>query len=104
MQYMLLIYTDEARMIEAMKPEQKAQYEHIFKELEPMVRNAIDPKFVMPLVVYLVSRECQSSHAAYTAAWGRFARVMVGVGQGWAGPRDMPASVEDVAAQNTGQA
>jgi NAD(P)-dependent dehydrogenase (short-subunit alcohol dehydrogenase family) len=94
----VLLPSAASRMIEAMKPEHKAHYEHIFKDLEPLVRNAIDPKFVMPLVVYLVSRQCESTHSVYTASWGRFARVMLGVGQGWAGPRDTPATVEEIAA------
>lgn len=92
-----LLPSAASRMIEAMQPEQKAQYETIFKDLQPLVQNALDPAFVMPLVVYLVSRQCDSSHAAYAASWGRFARVFIGLGEGWAGPRDQPATVEQVA-------
>lgn len=93
-----LLPSAASRMIEAMKPEQRAEYERLFVELKPLVQNAIEPQFVMPLVVYLVSRECESTHAAYSAAWGRFAKVFVGVAHGWAGPRDTPATPEQVAA------
>lgn len=92
-----LLPSAASRMIEAMKPEHLAHYEHVFKEIAPLVGNALDPKFVMPLVVYLVSRDCDSTHAAYSASWGRFARVFVGIAPGWAGPRDTPATVEQVA-------
>lgn len=92
-----LLPSAASRMIEAMKPEHKAHFAHLFEDIAPLVGNALDPAFVMPLVVYLVSRSCESTHAAYTASWGRYARVFIGVGEGWAGPRDKPAAVEDVA-------
>jgi NAD(P)-dependent dehydrogenase (short-subunit alcohol dehydrogenase family) len=55
------------------------------------------PEFVIPLVTYLVSQNCRTSHAIYSAAGGRFARVFIGVTEGWQGPRDKPATAEAVA-------
>jgi NAD(P)-dependent dehydrogenase (short-subunit alcohol dehydrogenase family) len=52
--------------------------------------------FVAPLVVFLASEECALTQQAFSASWGRYARVFVGVGSGWYGPLDPPASAEDV--------
>lgn len=93
-----LLPSAASRMIEAMKPEHRAHYESVFRDLAPLVKNAIDPQYVMPLVLYLVSAACESTHSTYTASWGRFARVFVGPGLGWAGPREVPATPEQVAA------
>lgn len=92
-----LLPSAASRMIEAMKPEHRAHYENVFRDIAPLVKNAIDPQYVMPLVLYLVSSACDSSHSTFTAAWGRFARVFVGPGLGWAGPRETPATPEQVA-------
>jgi NAD(P)-dependent dehydrogenase (short-subunit alcohol dehydrogenase family) len=52
--------------------------------------------FVTPLVVYLASEECMLTQKAFSAAWGRYARVFVGATVGWYGPRDLPAAPEDL--------
>ena len=52
--------------------------------------------FVTPLVVYLASDECMLTQQAFSAAWGRYARVFVGATVGWYGPRDLPAAAEDL--------
>jgi NAD(P)-dependent dehydrogenase (short-subunit alcohol dehydrogenase family) len=52
--------------------------------------------FVTPLVVYLASEECMLTQKAFSAAWGRYARVFVGATVGWYGPRDLPAAAEDL--------
>jgi NAD(P)-dependent dehydrogenase (short-subunit alcohol dehydrogenase family) len=52
--------------------------------------------FVTPLVVFLASDACALTQHAFSAAWGRYARVFVGVTPGWHGPRDLPAAAEDV--------
>jgi NAD(P)-dependent dehydrogenase (short-subunit alcohol dehydrogenase family) len=59
----------------------------------------LDPTFVAPLVVYLASEACQSTHGIYSAVAGRFTRVGVAVGRGWrsAGGATAP-SVDDIAA------
>ena len=38
--------------------------------------NSMTPEFVTPLVTYLVSEACQSTHALYSATMGRYARVV----------------------------
>jgi len=52
--------------------------------------------FVTPLVVWLASDACDVTQRAYSAAYGRYARVFVGVTPGWYGPREAPAAAEDV--------
>jgi NAD(P)-dependent dehydrogenase (short-subunit alcohol dehydrogenase family) len=59
---------------------------------------ALKPEFVTSLAVYLCSEHCRSTHQIYSAIGGRYARVLLGVGDGWIGPRDLPATVEDIVA------
>lgn len=59
---------------------------------------AMGPEYVAPLAVYLISEQCSSTHAIYSAVFGRYARVFLGMGAGWFGPTAQPASLEDVAA------
>jgi hypothetical protein len=68
------------------------------QEVGPAIQAMFDatvPERVVPAVVYLASRECELNHHYLSAATGRFARVFVGLGSGWAS--DAP-TVEDVAA------
>jgi len=58
--------------------------------------DTMGPDFVTPLVVFLASDSCEITQQAYSAAFGRYARVFVGVTSGWYGPRDAPPSAEDV--------
>jgi hypothetical protein len=59
---------------------------------------AIRPDLVVPIVVLLASRACELTHHNYSACAGRFARVFVGLGEGWlAEPGSVPTA-EDVAA------
>lgn len=59
---------------------------------------AIRPELVAPLVVYLASRDCALSHQNFSACAGRFARVFVGLGEGWMTPPDSDPSADDIAA------
>jgi NAD(P)-dependent dehydrogenase (short-subunit alcohol dehydrogenase family) len=59
---------------------------------------AIKPELVAPMVVYLASRACEFSHRNYSAFGGRFARVFVGLGQGWLAGQDTNPTADDVAA------
>jgi NAD(P)-dependent dehydrogenase (short-subunit alcohol dehydrogenase family) len=59
--------------------------------------HAIDPALVVPIVTYLASRSCEVTHQNYSACCGRYARVFVGLAEGWVGDRDRP-SADDVAA------
>jgi NAD(P)-dependent dehydrogenase (short-subunit alcohol dehydrogenase family) len=51
-----------------------------------------------PLVMYLVSEQCTSTHACYSSLAGRYAQVFIGSADGWSrGPQGL-ATPEDVAA------
>lgn len=58
--------------------------------------HAIDPGLVVPIVVFLASRDCRFSHQAYSACAGRYARVFVGLGEGWLAGRGAAPTAEDV--------
>lgn len=54
---------------------------------------AIKPELVVPLVVFLASRACEFSHHNYAACAGRYSRVFVGLGEGWASePGSLPTA------------
>lgn len=59
---------------------------------------AIRPELVAPLVVYLASRDCELSHQNFSACAGRFARVFIGLSEGWMAPADSTPSADDIAA------
>lgn len=59
---------------------------------------AIRPELVTPLVVYLASRDCGLSHHNFSACAGRFARVFVGLSDGWMASPDTEPTADDVAA------
>jgi NAD(P)-dependent dehydrogenase (short-subunit alcohol dehydrogenase family) len=50
---------------------------------KPRFTDIIDPDLVPPMVVFLASRACQFTHRNYSACAGRYARVFIGVGEGW---------------------
>jgi hypothetical protein len=59
--------------------------------------NIIGPEKVVPIVTYLASRACESSHENYSACAGRYARVFVGLGDGWLADTDTAATADDIA-------
>jgi NAD(P)-dependent dehydrogenase (short-subunit alcohol dehydrogenase family) len=61
----------------------------------PFLR-AIEPELVVPMVVFLASRSCGFTHQNFSACAGRFARVFVGLGDGWVASPDAPPSAEDI--------
>lgn len=59
---------------------------------------AIRPEPVVPLVTFLASTKCSFTHRNYSACAGRYARVFVGLTEGWlADVEDEPAA-EDIEA------
>lgn len=58
----------------------------------------IKPELVVPLVVFLASRDCEFTHHNYSACAGRYARVFVGLGEGWLAEPDSHPTAEDIAA------
>jgi hypothetical protein len=59
--------------------------------------DAIEPELVVPIVVFLSSRNCDITHHAYSACAGRFSRVFVVQAHGWVSHGGAP-SADDIAA------
>lgn len=63
---------------------------------------AIRPELVVPLVTFLASTACTFTHRNYSASAGRYARVFVGLSEGWladAGGRPTAEDIEQHLAQ-----
>lgn len=60
---------------------------------------AIRPELVVPLVTFLASRKCGFTHRNYSACAGRYARVFVGLGDGWLADTDSDPTAEDIEAR-----
>lgn len=63
---------------------------------------AIRPELVVPLVTFLASTACTFTHRNYSASAGRYARVFVGLAEGWladAGGRPTAEDIEQHLAQ-----
>jgi NAD(P)-dependent dehydrogenase (short-subunit alcohol dehydrogenase family) len=58
----------------------------------------IAPELVVPMVVFLASRDCGFTHQNYSACAGRFARVFVGLSEGWLAEAGSSPTADDVAA------
>ncbi len=54
------------------------------------------PELVTPMVTYLASEACTTSHGAYSAAGGRYAKVMWALGQGWFAGAGVTPTAEDI--------
>lgn len=61
--------------------------------IAPAMRN----EYVTPMVLWLVSEACRTTHSLYSATAGRFAKVFIGAARGWLADPDDPPSPEDVA-------
>jgi len=59
---------------------------------------AIEPDLVVPIVVFLASRACDFTHQSYSAGAGRYARVFVGLAEGWLAEPGRNPTADDVAA------
>jgi NAD(P)-dependent dehydrogenase (short-subunit alcohol dehydrogenase family) len=57
----------------------------------------IRPELVVPIVVFLASRACELSHHNYSACAGRFARVFVGLGDGWLAEAESDPTADEIA-------
>jgi hypothetical protein len=71
--------------------------------MEPLTKLGLPPKsagpeLVSPLAVYLASAECTVSGEAFSAGYGRYARVFIGVTNGWLSPGGETATAEDIGA------
>jgi NAD(P)-dependent dehydrogenase (short-subunit alcohol dehydrogenase family) len=63
----------------------------------PFLR-AIDPELVVPIVVFLASRACRFTHHNYSACAGRYARVFIGLAEGWLAEPGSSPTADDIAA------
>jgi NAD(P)-dependent dehydrogenase (short-subunit alcohol dehydrogenase family) len=90
----VLLPTATTRLAGASSPEKVAS----IGPLAAKMGGALTPEFVTPLAVYLCSEHCQTTHQIYSAIGARYARALVSIGDGWVGPRERPATVEDISA------
>ena len=60
--------------------------------------DVLAPQYVTPMVSYLSSETCTTTHGAYSAAGGRYARVFTGLVPGWFAGRGATVAAEDIAA------
>jgi NAD(P)-dependent dehydrogenase (short-subunit alcohol dehydrogenase family) len=60
--------------------------------------DVIKPELVVPMVVFLASRACEFSHQNYSACAGRFARVFIGLGEGWFAEKGSKPTADDIQA------
>jgi hypothetical protein len=56
----------------------------------------LDPDWVVPLALHLVSENVGSTHGIFSACSGRYARVAISSAEGWLAP-DLP-DIESIAA------
>ncbi len=56
----------------------------------------VHPEQVTPLVVYLASEICTLTHQVFSVGGGRYARIFLGVNDGWFAGKDVVPSVEDI--------
>jgi NAD(P)-dependent dehydrogenase (short-subunit alcohol dehydrogenase family) len=71
------------------------------RELDPIQSafvEALDANLVPPIVIYLASKSCGFTQNLYSALAGRFARVFVGLSEGWFAGRGSQPTVEDIEA------
>jgi NAD(P)-dependent dehydrogenase (short-subunit alcohol dehydrogenase family) len=56
----------------------------------------LDPEYVTSMVVYLASEQCELTHEIFSVGAGRYARVFVGLCEGWTDTRSEAVRAEDV--------
>lgn len=93
-----LLPTANSRMAAAMDPKQLEAFGAQYAAFGEKLGNAYLPEFVTPLVVYLASEACTSTRGIYSASVGHYARAFIAVNNGWTGPREAPASADELAA------
>jgi len=68
------------------------------EELLGAMADAFSPESITPMVTYLCSEACTTTHGAYSAAGGRYARVFTGLAPGWFAGKGAVVTAEDIAA------
>ena len=92
-----LLPTAMSRMAAAMDAKMLESAGALYGALGDKLGNSADPSFVTPLVVYLCSEACDSTHSIYSSTLGRYARAFLCMGEGWIGPRLEAPRAEDIA-------
>ncbi len=67
------------------------------EELLGEFANYLAPELVTPMVTYLASEACTTTHGQFSAAGGRYAAVNWTLGQGWFAGQGVTPSAEDIA-------
>ena len=68
------------------------------EELLGEFANYLAPELVTPMVTYLCSEACTTTHGAFSAAGGRYAAVNWTLGQGWFAGQGATPTAEDIQA------
>jgi NAD(P)-dependent dehydrogenase (short-subunit alcohol dehydrogenase family) len=68
------------------------------EELLGAFADYLAPELVTPMVVYLASEACTTTHGQYSAAGGRYAAVNWTLGQGWFAGQGVTPTAEDIQA------
>jgi NAD(P)-dependent dehydrogenase (short-subunit alcohol dehydrogenase family) len=66
------------------------------EELMGAAADLLDPELVTPMVVFLASEQCTFTHETFSAAAGRYARIFVGLTEGWYAGKGTTPTAEDV--------
>ena len=91
-----LLPTASTRLVHEMSAEWFAEMVPQTPDFEVVAATG-DPTYVTPIVVYLASETNTATRRAYSTIHGRFARAFIAVTDGWYGPLERPATVEEVA-------
>jgi NAD(P)-dependent dehydrogenase (short-subunit alcohol dehydrogenase family) len=67
------------------------------EELLGAFADTLDPELITPMVTYLCSEACTTTHGAFSAAGGRYAKVFTGLAPGWFAGKGASVSAEDIA-------
>jgi hypothetical protein len=67
------------------------------EELLGPFADMVDPKQVMPMVVYLCSEANDYTHEIFTVGGGRYGRIFIGTNRGWLAGQGVVPEVEQVA-------
>ncbi len=67
------------------------------EELLGAFADTLDPELITPMVTYLCSEACTTTHGAFSAAGGRYAKVFTGLAPGWFAGKEASVSAEDIA-------
>src|SRR5688572_22454890 len=62
------------------------------------IADKLHPECVTPLSIYLVSEQCELTHEIFDVGGGRYARIFIGMNEGWIKGPGQPATVEEIAA------